>query len=253
MAEKDDYETELIALQTAIVAWRQWSLESQEKVLVIFEGRDAAGKDGSIKRIVEHLPPRTTPVIALPKPSDRERSQWYFQRYTPHLPAAGDFVLFNRSWYNRAGVERVMGFTGEDDVACFMREVPHFEAMLVDAGVKLIKLWLDVSKTEQAARIEERRNDPLKILKISPLDAEAQLRWDAYSEARDAMLVATSTDEAPWICVRSDSKKKARIAIMRHLLHELAPPKLRKGVEKPDPKVLYRFEPSALSDGRLER
>ncbi|HYE47160.1 MAG TPA: polyphosphate kinase 2 [Caulobacter sp.] len=253
MTDKDDYEAELIALQTAIVAWRRWSLEAGEKVLVIFEGRDAAGKDGSIKRIVEHLPPRTTPVIALPKPSDRERTQWYFQRYVPHLPAAGDFVLFNRSWYNRAGVERVMEFATGEEVDVFLREVPHFEAMLVDSGVKLIKLWLDVSKAEQAERIAERRKDPLKLLKISPLDAEAQKRWDAYSEARDAMLTATHSDDAPWVCVRSDSKKKARLAIMRHLLHELAPAKLRKGVEKPDPAVLFKFDPSALSDGRLER
>ncbi|MFN3857157.1 MAG: polyphosphate kinase 2 [Caulobacter sp.] len=249
----DAYEDELIALQTAIVAWRQKSLTDGEKVLVIFEGRDAAGKDGTIKRIVEHLPPRTTPVVALPKPSDRERTQWYFQRYTPHLPGAGDFVLFNRSWYNRAGVEPVMGFCKPEDTDCFLREVPAFEAMLVDSGIRLIKLWLDISKAEQAERLEARRSDPLKVLKISPLDAEAQTRWDAYSDARDRMLSASSSELAPWTCVRADSKKKARIAVMRHLLHQLAPGKLRKGVERPDPDILFPFEPEAITDGRLAR
>jgi polyphosphate kinase 2 len=251
--DADTYEADLIALQTAIVAWRKWSMDSEEKVLVIFEGRDAAGKDGSIRRIVEYLPPRTTPVVALPKPSDRERTQWYFQRYTPHLPAAGDFVLFNRSWYNRGGVEPVMGFCTEAQRDEFLREVVPFEDMLTDSGVKLIKLWLDISKTEQAERLEERRVDPLKLLKTSPLDAEAQKRWDAYSEARDLMLSKTSSKHAPWTVVRGDKKKPARLAIMRHLLHELAPAELRKGVAKPDKDILFRFNVKALSDGRLER
>jgi polyphosphate kinase 2 len=254
MGKHDDtYDADLIALQTAIVAWRKWSLDSEEKVLVIFEGRDAAGKDGSIRRIVEYLPPRTTPVVALPKPSDREKTQWYFQRYTPHLPAAGDLVLFNRSWYNRGGVEPVMGFCTEQQRDEFFREVVPFEAMLADSGVKLIKFWLDISKAEQAERLEERRTDPLKLLKTSPLDAEAQKRWDAYSDARDLMLTRTHSKHAPWTVVRGDRKKPARLAIMRHLLHELAPPELRKGVAKPDRDVLFKFEKSALTDGRLER
>jgi polyphosphate kinase 2 len=253
MGKYADYDDELVKLQAAVVKWRQWSLAKGEKALVILEGRDAAGKDGTIKRIVEYLPPRTTPVIALPKPSDRQRSQWYFQRYVPRLPAAGELVLFNRSWYNRGGVEPVMGFCTEEEHQAFLAEVPTFEAMITASGVKLIKLWLDISKDEQAQRLEDRRTDPLKILKVSDLDAEAQIRWDAYSEARDVMLTRTHSVAAPWTCVRADHKKPARIAILRHLLQVLAPEKLRKGCDRPDAEVLFPFETSALTDGRLAR
>jgi len=247
------YDKDLVKLQTALVRWQQRAMERGDKVLAIFEGRDAAGKDGSIQRIVEYLSIRQTRVVALPKPSDRERSQWYFQRYVPHLPAAGEFVLFNRSWYNRAGVEPVMGFCTGAERETFLKDVPGFEAMLVDSGVTLIKLWLDIDKAEQARRLDERRTDPLKALKTSPLDAVAQEKWKAYSAARDVMLTRTHTDIAPWHCVRGGDKKIARLNIIRHLLARVAPARLRKGIYAPDPAVLFRFEPSALTDGRLAR
>ncbi len=245
------YDKTLEKLQVALVRWQQLAMKRGDKALVIFEGRDAAGKDGSIKRIVEHLSIRQTRVVALPKPSDRERSQWYFQRYTPHLPAAGELVIFNRSWYNRGGVEPVMGFCSKAETEHFLHEVPAFEDMLVDSGVTLIKLWLDISKATQAERLEERRTDPLKALKVSPLDAVAQEKWKAYSAARNVMLTRTSTEASPWTCVRADDKKSARLNIIRHLLHELAPGAVRKGVEAPDPHVVFRFEPAAIADGRL--
>ncbi len=247
------YDKELAKLQTALVAWQQHAMEDGDKVLVIFEGRDAAGKDGSIKRIVEYLSIRQTRVAALPKPSDRERSQWYFQRYVPHLPAAGEFVLFNRSWYNRAGVEPVMGFCTKAEHETFLKDVPSFESMLVDSGIVLIKLWLDIDKDEQASRLEERRTDPLKALKTSPLDAVAQEKWKAYSAARDTMLTRTHTEAAPWHCVQGGDKKAARLNILRHVLAQIAPARLRKGIDAPDPAVLFRFDHAALKDGRLAR
>lgn len=247
------YDEELAALQVALVHWQQRAMARGEKALVIFEGRDAAGKDGAIKRIDEHLSNRATRVVALPKPSDRERSQWYFQRYVSHLPAGGELVLFNRSWYNRGGVEPVMGFCTKAEHETFLKIVPAFEAMLVGSGVTLIKLWLDISKDEQDRRLDERRNNPLKALKVSPLDAVAQEKWKDYSAARDTMLTRTHTEATPWYCVRGGHKKPARLNIIRHLLGELAPAKLRKGVDAPDPAVLFRFEPSALTDGRLAR
>ena len=249
----EDYAEQLLKLQIALVQTQQALMKADAKVCVIFEGRDAAGKDGVIRRITEHLSPRNTRVAALPKPSDRERSQWYFQRYAAHLPACGEIVLFNRSWYNRAGVEPVMGFCTAAEHEQFMRDVPAFEAMLQDADVKLVKFWLDISKAEQAARLKERRRDPLKALKVSPLDAEAQKRWKAYTQARDVMLTRTHGDEAPWICVRNDKKKPGRLALIRHLLGEIAPRKIARKTGKPDPEILFRFEPEALKDGRLAR
>jgi polyphosphate kinase 2 len=253
MAKDHDYQRELESLQAALVRFQQSAIKSGEKSLVIFEGRDAAGKDGAIKRITEHLSVRNTRAIALPKPTDRERSQWYFQRYVRHLPGAGEFVLFNRSWYNRAGVEPVMGFCTPDEHEAFLRDAPGFEAMLVGSGLKVIKLWLDISRKEQAARLKARKSDPLKALKVSPLDGVAQEKWDEYTEARDQMLRRTHTKDAPWIIVRTDHKKKARLNTMRYLLNELAPKSIAKSVEKPDPKVVFEFETEALTDGRLER
>ena len=247
------YDKTLERLQVALVHWQQLAVERGDKVLVIFEGRDAAGKDGSIRRIVEHLSIRSTRVVALPKPSDRERSQWYFQRYVSHLPAAGELVIFNRSWYNRAGVEPVMDFCTKAEAETFLRDVPAFEAMLVESGIVLIKLWLDITKDTQGERLEERRTDPLKALKVSPLDAVAQEKWKAYSAQRDIMLTRTSTEVAPWICVKADHKKPARLAIIEHILGRLAPAKLRKGVDDPDPEVLFPFTPEALGDGKLAR
>jgi len=222
-------------------------------VLIIFEGRDAAGKDGAIRVLTEHLSVRATRVVALPKPSDREKSQWFFQRYAAHLPACGETVIFNRSWYNRAGVERVMGFSTPQEQEIFLRDVPTFEAMLLESGLKLVKLWLDVSKAEQAKRLEERRSDPLKVLKTSPMDAAAQEKWDDYTAARDEMLKRTSTALAPWICVRGDRKKKARLSILSYLADTIAPPQIADQAPPPDPEILFPFETAALSDGRLER
>jgi polyphosphate kinase 2 len=249
---KDDYEKELKRHQLALVHWQQHAMESGEKSLIILEGRDAAGKDGSIRVVTEHLSVRNTRVVALAKPSDREHSQWYFQRYVPRLPAGGETVIFNRSWYNRAGVERVMGFCTPKEVEGFLHDVPTFETMLLESDLRLVKLWLDVSKGEQAKRLKERRTDPLKVLKSSPMDAAAQDRWDDYSMARDAMLIRTSAPEAPWICVRADHKKTAHLNIIRHLVHALAPRKIAKTLPPPDPDVLFEFDASALSDGRLE-
>lgn len=246
------YDDALPRLQLALVRLQQHAMENGHKILVIFEGRDAAGKDGVIRRIVEHLSVRATRVVALAKPSDVERSQWYFQRYAAHLPSAGQFVIFNRSWYNRAGVERVMGFSSPEEQEDFLREVPLFEEMLVGSGVRLVKLWLDVGKAEQARRLAERREDPLKVLKSSPLDDFAQPRWNDYSAARDEMLRRTDTARAPWACVRADDKKAARLAIMRHLVSRLAPVDIARMVAPPDPAVLFDFEIAALTDGRLQ-
>jgi len=251
--DDDKYETELRTRQLALVRWQQHAMQAGEKVLIIFEGRDAAGKDGSIRALTEHLSVRATRVVALPKPSDRERSQWYFQRYVPRLPAAGEAVIFNRSWYNRAGVERVMGFSTREEQEQFLRDVPTFEAMLADSGLRIVKLWLDVSKAEQASRLEERRTDPLKALKASPLDAAAQEKWDAYTAARDEMLKRTQTPAAPWTIVRSDHKKRAHLALLSHLVRTLAPKSLADEVDGPDPDVLFPFELGVLEDGRLAR
>ncbi len=248
-----EYQKDLIRLQIALVRHEQWAIETGAKALIIFEGRDGAGKDGTIARITEHLALRNTRVVSLPKPSDRQRSEWYFQRYVRHLPASGEIVLFNRSWYNRGGVEPVMGFCTPEEHAEFLREAPTLERMLEHADIRLIKFWLDISKAEQASRLEARKADPLKHLKISDLDRAAQARWKAYSKARNEMLEATHTPEAPWQCVRADHKKPARLNVMRHILHSLAPHEIAKDVEKPDRDVLFPFESQALNDGRLAK
>ena len=251
MGKKEDYEEELEALQIALVRWQQAAMAAGDKVLVVFEGRDAAGKDGTIQRITEHLSVRATRVVALSKPTEREKTQWYFQRYVPHLPAAGEFVIFNRSWYNRAGVERVMGFCTPEETEDFLQVVPGFEAMLTGSGIRLIKFWLDVSREEQAKRLEERRTDPLSIMKASPLDAAAQEKFDDYTAARDEMLTRTSSEHAPWVCVLSDHKKALRLNVIRHLVKTLAPKDIAKSVDAPDGDVLFRFEDKALK--RLAR
>jgi polyphosphate kinase 2 len=250
---KDDDERELIELQTALVRFQQHAIEAGSKDLVIFEGRDTAGKDGAIKRIVEYLSIRNTRVVALPKPTEREQSQWYFQRYSGHLPAAGELVLLNRSWYNRGGVERVMGFATPEQTETFLEDAPRFERMLIEGGIRITKLWLDISRGEQAQRLEERRTDPLKALKVSSLDAVAQEKWDEYSAARDETLTRTHSPHAPWIVVHTDKKTKARANIMRHILKTLAPKTISDFIAEPDPDVLFPFEIAALNDGRLER
>ena len=253
MTKTHDYKAELRSLQIALVHYQEWAMKTGEKAVIVFEGRDGAGKDGAIKRITEHLAPRNTRVVALPKPSDRENSEWWFQRYVRYLPGAGELVLFNRSWYNRAGVEVVMGFSTKREQADFLRDAPTFERMLVETDIRLIKIWLDISKKEQAQRLDARRTDPLKALKVSDMDEVAQKKWKAYSDARDLMLMRTSTEYAPWTIVRTDHKKKARLAAIRHLLLTLAPEHIHKAVGTPDPAVLYKFEAAALKDGRLDR
>jgi polyphosphate kinase 2 len=251
--DKKKYESELRALQIELVKSQIWAIAEKKKAIVIFEGRDAAGKDGAIKRITEHLSPRNTRVVALPKPSDRERDEWYFQRYARYLPSSGEWALFNRSWYNRAGVEVVMGFSTPAEQEQFLMDVPAFERMLVQSDAVVIKYWLDVTREEQHKRLKDRRTDPIKRLKSSKMDDEAEKRFDDYTRARDDMLVRTHSPVAPWMCVRSDNKKHARINIMRHLLHAIGNPALAKTTALPDKDVLFAFEADALNDGRLAR
>jgi polyphosphate kinase 2 len=249
----DKKKAELERLQLALVRTQAAGMQSGERVVIVLEGRDAAGKDGTIKRIVEHLSPRATRVLSLPKPSDRERGQWYFQRYVAHLPTAGEWVIFNRSWYNRAGVERVMNFATRAEQEEFLRDAPDFERMLVESGIKLVKIWLDISRSEQKARLDERRTNPLKALKVSDLDAVAQKKWTAYSGARNEMLVRTHNPVAPWHIARADHKKPTRIAIIQHILRQIAPPDIAAGIDAPDPDRLFAFEAEAIEDGRLAR
>ena len=253
MVRKKDYKAVILDLQVALVRTQAAALESGEKVLVLFEGRDAAGKDGVIKRITEYLSPRNTRTIALPKPSVQETSEWYFQRYARRLPSAGQFVLFNRSWYNRAGVEPVMGFCTPEQHRQFLKDAPQFEQMLLESDIRLVKYWLDISKDEQAERLDARREDPIKQLKVSSLDGVAQDKWKAYSKARDEMLLATHSKASPWICVRNDHKKTGRVNLIRHLLHQIAPATLRAEVQAPDKDIVFPFEPEALKDGRLAK
>ena len=215
------YFRELFRLQTELIKLQDWIVEKELKVVVLFEGRDAAGKGGSIKRITQRLNPRVCRVAALPAPSDREKTQWYFQRYVPHLPAAGELVLFDRSWYNRAGVERVMGFTSEDDVEEFFRSVPEFETMLVRSGIILIKYWFSISDDQQNLRFEMRNRDPMKQWKLSPMDLEARRRWEDYTKAKEEMLARTHIPEARWWIVEGDDKKRARLNCITHLLSQI--------------------------------
>ncbi len=239
-------------LQQALVDMQLAQTKSGERIVIVLEGRDAAGKDGLIKRLTEHLSVRNTRVVALPKPSDRERGQWYLQRYVQQLPAAGELVIFNRSWYNRAGVEVVNGFSTAAEQAQFLKDVPDFERMLVESGIRLVKLWLDISKNEQAKRLEARREDPLKALKISPLDAVAQEKWADYSKARDAMLLATHSAAAPWFCIATDDKPTARKAAIRHVLRQVAPEDIAERVKAPDEDVLFAYAPK-LAKARLAK
>ena len=213
-----DYEKELTRLQIELLKLQSHVKEKGLKILMIFEGRDAAGKGGTIKRITEHLNPRGAKVIALEKPNETEKTQWYFQRYTQHLPSAGEIVLFDRSWYNRAGVEPVMGFCTPEEHHEFLREVPEFEKMLVKSDILLFKFYFSVSKKEQAKRFKKREIDPLKQYKLSPVDKESQNLWDKYTIAKFSMLMASNTDVAPWTVIRSDNKKRARLNCIRYIL-----------------------------------
>lgn len=236
------YEASLRTLQIELVKVERHIIKHNHKVLVIFEGRDASGKDGTIKRIAEHLSPRETRIVALGKPSDRERSSWYFQRYVEHLPAAQELVLFNRSWYNRAGVERVMGFCTEDEYENFMESVLPFEHLLIGSGIQIIKYYLDISKPEQKRRLRDRQEDPLKQWKISPIDETALGHWEAYSEARYEMLTRTSSELSPWIVVRADDKKAARLNVIRDILARLNCPDSDKHYAVPDPDIVFTYD-----------
>ncbi len=212
------YFRELFRLQGELVKLQDWVAHTRHKVVILFEGRDAAGKGGVIKRITQRLNPRVCRVVALPAPNDREKTQWYFQRYAAHLPAAGEMVLFDRSWYNRAGVERVMGFCTEDEVEEFFRSVPEFERMLVRSGIQLVKYWFSITDDEQHLRFLGRMHDPLKQWKLSPMDLESRRRWEDYTKAKETMLERTHIDDAPWWVVQAVDKKKARLNCIAHLL-----------------------------------
>ena len=214
----DVYEAELFRLQTEFVKLQEWVKATGARIVVLFEGRDAAGKGGTIKRITEYLSPRSVRIAALPAPSERERGQWYFQRYIEHLPTKGEIVLFDRSWYNRAGVERVMGFCTPQEHALFLRQCPIFEQMLIDDGIVLRKYWFSVSEDEQLRRFKARGNDPMRRWKLSPMDLESIYRWEDYSRAKDDMMVHTDTPVSPWYVVESHLKKNARLNMMSHLL-----------------------------------
>lgn len=218
---KRAYERELRRLQAELVAMQQWVIASGARVCLVFEGRDAAGKGSAIKRITEYLNPRHARIVALPTPTDRERSQWYFQRYVEHLPAAGEIVLFDRSWYNRAGVERVMGFCTEPEYLRFLRQAPAFERMLVEDGIHLIKYWFSVSDAEQEARFRSRAEDPMRRWKLSPMDVESITRWEDYSRAKDAMFAATDLPGSRWVTVESEDKKRSRINVMHDILERV--------------------------------
>ncbi|WP_237241524.1 polyphosphate kinase 2 [Rothia nasimurium] len=217
---RKEYEKEKRALQIELLKLQLWVKETGQKVLIIFEGRDAAGKGGAIKRFMEHLNPRGARVVALEKPTDVEQTQWYFQRYIQHLPSGGEIVLMDRSWYNRAGVERVMGYCTSQQYYEFMREVPELERMLVNSGVKLIKFWFSVTRAEQLARFNSRRTDPVRQWKLSPTDLASLDKWDDYTAAKEAMFFYTDTGDAPWTVVKSNDKKRARLEAMRHVLNQ---------------------------------
>ena len=246
------YAREMASLQLELVAMARWARHRGERIAIVLEGRDTAGKGGTAKAITEHLDTRQYRVVALPKPSASEQGQWYFQRYVPHLPSAGEIVLFDRSWYNRAGVEKVMGFATDAQVEAFLRQAPVFEKLLVDDGIRLFKYWLCCDQARQEERFEERRQDPLKAWKLSPIDREARMRYDDYTRAREAMLEATHTDWAPWTLVDFNHQKSGRLALVRDLLDRLpdvavpleapafeplpgAPSKERYGVLRPIP------------------
>lgn len=239
--DKQHYRQELKSLQIELVKLQKHFIGCGDKILVILEGRDAAGKDGAIKRVVKHLSPRETRVVALGKPSDHDRGAWYFQRYVPHLPASGEFVLFNRSWYNRAGVEQVMGFCSKWEYEEFMETVVGFERMLIGSGVRLFKYYLDISRKEQRQRLRKRARNPLTQWKTSPIDAKAQKYWKRYNRFRDAMLKRTHSPDSPWYVIRADDKRAARLNLIRHLLAHLDYCDKDKRLARPDPGTVFAF------------
>lgn len=242
-----DYLDLIMPLHVELLKLQNWVREEGHRVLVLFEGRDAAGKGGTIKRFIEHMNPRGARVVALNKPTDTERTQWYFQRYVQHLPAAGEIVLFDRSWYNRAMVERVMGFCTGREVKEFMRSVPQFERMLVRSGIKLVKFYFSVSKHEQARRFDRRMSDPLRQWKLSPVDLASQDKWDDYTRAKQDMFFYTSTPEAPWIILKSDDKKRARLNAIRHFLRRFDYPDRLADLQV-DPRIVHPVEDELIYD-----
>ena len=249
---RHEYEYLKRPLQIELVKLQNWVKSVGERIILVFEGRDAAGKGGTIKRFTEHLNPRGATVVALTKPSERERTQWYFQRYVPHLPAAGEIVMFDRSWYNRAGVERVMGFCTQEEYEEYMREAPDFERMLIHSGLHLTKFWFSVTRGEQRTRFIIRRVDPVRQWKLSPMDIEALDKWDGYTEAKEAMFHYTDTSDAPWIVVKSNDKKRARLQAIRHVLSKFGyDGKDEEVIGKPDPNIIGPA--SEMSEHNSER
>lgn len=234
------YEQQKELLQLELLKVQHWAKDTGQRIAILFEGRDAAGKGGAIKRFTEHLNPRGARIVALPKPSDTELGQWYFQRYMVQLPAAGEIVFFDRSWYNRAGVEKVMGFTSDDKIDRFLEQVPEMERLLIDDGIFLFKYWFAISRKEQHARFEARRKNPLKNWKLSPIDIAAQEKWEQYSEARDRMFAHTHSKHSPWTVIKTDDKRAARLHAMRHFLHHLPyPDKDKKLVRELDENEIF--------------
>jgi polyphosphate kinase len=241
--DRSTYEDEKAALQAELLKVQLWAQETGERFVLLFEGRDAAGKGGTIKRFMEHLNPRAARVVALSKPSDVEKGQWFFQRYVSELPTSGEMVFYDRSWYNRAGVERVMGFCEPSEYLEFMRQTPDFERMLVRSGIRLYKYWFSVTQAEQRRRFASRETDPLKRWKLSPIDMASLDKWDEYTEAKEAMLFYTDTADAPWTIVKSDDKKRARLNCMRHFLASLDyPGKDTTIATPPDPRIVGRAD-----------
>ncbi len=241
--DRDLYEAEKYALQIELLKFQYWTQDTGRKHVILFEGRDAAGKGGTIKRFMEHLNPRSARVVALTKPSETERGQWYFHRYVANLPTSGEIVLFDRSWYNRAGVERVMGFCTDEEYRQFLHQAPLFEEMLVDSGFSVTKLWFSVTQAEQRTRFAIRQIDPVRRWKLSPMDIKSLDRWDRYTEAKEAMILRTDTDFAPWTTIKSNDKKRARINAMRFFLSQFA-------YEDKDPAVVYPADPLLVQRGR---
>ena len=247
----EDYKTALHGLQVELVKLQRHLIKNSLRILLIFEGRDASGKDGVIKRITEYLSPRDTRVVALGKPSDRDTHSWYFQRYAAELPATGEMVLMNRSWYNRAGVEKVMGFCTKAEEEAFMASVLPFERLLVNSGTQVFKYYLDISKPEQKRRLEDRRVDPLKQWKVSPIDKTALRHWEEYSAARNEMFARTHSDDLPWHVVRADDKKRARLNVIRHLMSCVDCPDKDKHLAHPDPAIVFDYDERHLENGAI--
>ena len=247
----EEYAKALLDLQKELVKLQRDVIAGNRNIVILLEGRDGAGKDGAIKRITEHLSPREIRVVALPKPSDRECSEWYFQRYIPHLPAAQEMVLFNRSWYNRAGVERVMGFCTDSQYEEFMSSVVELEALLIRSGITVVKYYLDISKAEQKKRLKARHESPLKQWKISPIDEQATKRWEDYSKARNAMFARTHTLISPWIVVRADDKRQARLNLIRDLLARLNYPGADEALLTPNPNIVFAYDDAYLHNGMI--